>query len=138
VLSQNSYGFRDVWETDSDEELTRQWEGIQREYDAFVEATRAHHRAAGDRDEDQERSQTRSNHRPEIWVGSLSDYNDGRLHGVWLDATLEPDELRDAIAFMLRNSYTRDAEEYAIMDYDDFCGLSLGEYESLETVSRMA
>ncbi len=42
---------------------------------------------------------------PEIWVGSLADYNAGVLHGVWLDATLEPDELAAAVQFMLRNSH---------------------------------
>ncbi|MCA1709786.1 MAG: hypothetical protein LC808_43515, partial [Actinobacteria bacterium] len=38
---------------------------------------------------------------------------------VWLDATLEPDELRDAVAFMLRTGYNSDVEEWAIKDYDD-------------------
>lgn len=41
VLSQNSYGFWRVWETDSDEELSGRWETLQREYDTFTEATRA-------------------------------------------------------------------------------------------------
>lgn len=39
---------------------------------------------------------------------------------------------------MLRGGYAPGAEEWAIMDYDDFCGVSLGEYESLEVVSRVA
>ncbi len=82
--------------------------------------------------------QTGSGHHPEIWVGSLSDYKNGRLHGVRLDVTRDPDELRDAIAFMLRTGYDVSAEEWGIMDYDDFCGLNLSEYESLDVVSRVA
>ncbi len=138
VLSQNGYGFRHVWETNSDEQLGRHWRELQREYDSFTEATRAHNREPGDRDDERERAETVSGHHPEIWVGSLSDYNNGRLHGVWLDATLDHDELRDAIAFMLRNGYDTNAEEWSIFDYDDFCGLDLGEYESLDVVSRVA
>ncbi|MGH9959116.1 MAG: antirestriction protein ArdA, partial [Pyrinomonadaceae bacterium] len=137
VLSRNQYGSRGVWETDSDERLARQWAKLQREHDAFVEATRTHSREPGEREE-QEREATNSSHCPEIWVGSLGDYNNGRLHGVWLDATLDPEELRDAIQFMLRNGHGASAEEWAIMDYDDFCGVSLGEYEPLEVVSRVA
>jgi antirestriction protein len=141
VLSQNGYGFRGVWETDSDNELTARWDELQTEHDAYVEATRAYNHEPGDRDEDNEREdheETQSGHHPEIWVGSLSDYTNGRLHGVWLDATLEPDELHAAVAFMLRNSYMSDAEEWAIMDYDDFCGLDLGEYQPLDVISRVA
>ncbi len=41
---------------------------------------------------------------------SLADYNAGVLHGAWLDATLEPDELAAAVQFMLRNSHEPDAE----------------------------
>jgi antirestriction protein len=138
VLSQNSYGFRNSWETGSDEELDQRWEELRREWDAFTEATRAHAREAGDRDDNTERPETWSGHHPEIWVGSLSDYNAGHLHGVWLDATLDADELHAAVQFMLRNGYDRHAEEWAIMDHSDFCGADISEYESLETVSRIA
>ncbi len=143
VLSQNSYGFWRVWETNSDEELSGWWGGLQREYDAFTEATGARHRGSGERGstgegEDDQPENTESGHHPEIWVGSLSDYNSGRLHGVWLDATLDPEDLQAAIRFLLRNGYDPTAEEWGILDYDDFCGLNLGEYESLEVVSRIA
>jgi antirestriction protein len=137
VLAQNGYGIRAMREYRSDEELSATWDGIREEHDAFVEATRAHAHEPGDR-EDFERGESTSGHNPEIWVGSLSDYNSGRLHGVWLDATLDAEELHQAVQFMLRNGYDRNAEEWAIMDYDDFCGLNLGEYESLEVVSRIA
>jgi len=139
MLSQNSYGFRSSWETGSDDELNQHWEELQREHDAFTEATRAHAREAGDRDDvDTHQPETPSSHHPEIWVGSLSDYNSGHLHGVWLDATLDADELQAAIQFMLRNSYVSGAEEWAIMDHSDFCGAQVDEFTGLETVSRLA
>jgi antirestriction protein len=145
VLSQNAYGFRYVWQTSSDERLAQQWEQLQREHDAFIEATRAYSHETTDRsndDNDQlyldDHTETDRDHYPEIWVSSLSDYTNGHLHGVWLDATLDPDELHHAVQFMLRNGYDHTAEEWVIMDYDDFCGLNLGEYESLEVVSRIA
>lgn len=76
--------------------------------------------------------------RPQIYVASLSDYNDGRLHGAWLDATNEPEELGEGIARMLSTSPMPGAEEWAIHDYDDFAGVRLDEHENLETVGAIA
>src|SRR5262249_45674874 len=67
-----------------------------------------------------EPGQSEGGHAPRIWIGSLSDYNNGRLYGTWMDATLEPEELHAAVQFMLRNSDTPGAEEWAIFDYEDF------------------
>lgn len=76
--------------------------------------------------------------RPRIYVASLSDYNAGRLHGAWLDANQEPEELSDQIRGMLERSREECAEEWAIHDYEAFTGIQLSEYESLTTVSRLA
>lgn len=75
---------------------------------------------------------------PRIYVASLSDYNEGRLHGVWVEAACSPEELFEAIEAMLRASPTPGAEEWAIHDYEGFGPLSLSEYESLATVSAVA
>lgn len=72
-----------------------------------------------------------------IYVASLSDYNDGRLHGTWLDAEAEPDELNDGIQAMLAGSPMGGAEEWAIHDYEGFGPLRLGEYESVATISQI-
>lgn len=77
--------------------------------------------------------------RPRIWVGSLADYNAGVLHGRWIDAARDPDEILDDVTWMLVSSPTNPrAEEWGIFDGADFAGLSLDEYESVETVSRLA
>jgi len=75
---------------------------------------------------------------PRIYVASLSDYNNSRLHGVWIDADQDPDDITYDINEMLTNSTEDDAEEYAIHDYDDFCNITINEYESLKTVSDLA
>ncbi len=73
-----------------------------------------------------------------IYVASLSDYNDGRLHGVWLDANAEAEELDASIHEMLARSPMPGAEEWAIHDYEGFGPVRLGEYEDLATVSQIA
>ncbi len=74
---------------------------------------------------------------PRVYVASLSDYNDGRLHGEWIDATLPDEELYERVQLMLARSPMPDAEEWAIHDFDDFGGIRLGEYELLETVAAI-
>ncbi len=75
---------------------------------------------------------------PRIYVASLSDYNDGRLHGAWIDAAQDRDDLYREVQAMLIDSTLPDAEEFAIHDYEGFGPLQLDEYESLETVSVIA
>lgn len=76
---------------------------------------------------------------PRIYVASLSDYNAGRLHGTWIDASLDPDEMHDAITGMLQASPTDvRAEEWAIHDFEGFNGMHLGEWEDLGHVSKVA
>jgi antirestriction protein len=75
---------------------------------------------------------------PRIYAASLSDYNAGRLHGAWLDAAVESDELSARVQAMLAASPTPGAEEWAIHDYEGFGPLRLGEYEDLTTVARIA
>lgn len=75
---------------------------------------------------------------PRIYVASLSDYNAGRLHGIWLDANQAPEDLQLQITAMLRRSKEPRAEEWAIHDFEGFNGLHLGEWEDLTHVSRVA
>jgi antirestriction protein len=75
---------------------------------------------------------------PRIYVACLAAYNNGKLHGEWIDAAQDAEEIREEIQKMLRCSPEPGAEEWAIHDYENFGGLGLGEYEDLETVSRVA
>tara|TARA_R110001583_G_scaffold195438_1_gene373552 strand:+ start:11123 stop:11635 length:513 start_codon:yes stop_codon:yes gene_type:complete len=73
-----------------------------------------------------------------IYVADLAAYNAGMLHGVWIDATQELNDIHEAIQAMLAASPEPFSEEWAIHDYDGFGGLGLGEYESLEHVHAIA
>lgn len=75
---------------------------------------------------------------PNIYVASLADYNNGRLHGAWLDASQSADVLHAAVQTMLESSQTAGAEEYAVFDYEGFDPWHLGEYESIETIAAVA
>lgn len=75
--------------------------------------------------------------RPRIYVASLSDYNNGRLHGNWFEANQDVADLQEAVGELLRSSPFDDAEEWAIHDYEGFGGLALGEHEPLERIARL-
>ncbi len=75
---------------------------------------------------------------PRIYVACLAAYNAGRLHGAWIDANQDPDDLHEAIQTMLARSPEPDAEEWAIHDYDSFGGIALQEGTSMDTVSELA
>lgn len=76
---------------------------------------------------------------PRIYVASVSDYNAGRLHGVWIDC-LGKDEvaLYAEINAMLARSSEEIAEEFAIHDYENFGGLKLSEYEGIAQIAAYA
>ena len=73
-----------------------------------------------------------------IYVADLAAYNNGKLHGVWINATDELDEIQEQINLMLGSSPEGFAEEYAIHDYDGFNGYSVSEYEGMESVHDVA
>ena len=75
---------------------------------------------------------------PRIYVASLSDYNAGRLHGTWIDAADDPEDIHEAVQRMLATSREPLAEEWAIHDYEGFGPARLSEYSDFESVSRIA
>jgi len=75
--------------------------------------------------------------RPRIYVACLAAYNNGCLHGRWIDATT-PDEIRTQVRAMLAASPEPAAEEHAIYDYEGFEGAHLSEYASFESVCELA
>ena len=75
---------------------------------------------------------------PTIHVASLADRSEGRLHGVWLEATAGADELRESIAQMLAASPISAAEKWAIIDVEGFHDIAIGAHESLAVVAELA
>lgn len=75
---------------------------------------------------------------PSIYVASLADYNNGRLHGKWIDAARDPDDIYADINAILASSREPDAEEWAFHDYEQFGTWKVGEYETVEQISRVA
>src|SRR4051794_6468221 len=67
---------------------------------------------------------------PQIWVASLADYNNGTLHGAWLDAAQDEADLQAGVVAMLATSPLtartgEQAEEWAIHDYQGFGALPI-------------
>lgn len=84
-----------------------------------------------------------------IYVACLASYNNGHLHGAWIDATQDADDIKAEIAEkVLRTSpypnvrvgpdNVPSSEEWAIHDYEGFEGLTLSEYESMDKVADLA
>ncbi len=74
----------------------------------------------------------------QIYVACLAAYNAGHLHGEWIDATQDIDEIQAQINTMLKNSPVEDAEEYAIHDTDGFEGCPISEYQNIQSVQQIA
>lgn len=91
----------------------------------------------------------------DIYVASLTDYNAGVLHGVWirdLENAIDSDEIMEEIEAMLEESPTAareseeqddliEAAEWAIHDYSadfDYHKLGLGEHEDLDELIELA
>ena len=75
---------------------------------------------------------------PRIYVACLAAYNNGQLHGAWIDADQSADAIHDEIRAMLASSPIPGAEEWAIHDYEDFGGIQLAEYEDIDRVAEIA
>lgn len=75
---------------------------------------------------------------PKIYIACLAAYNAGKLHGQWIDANQTPEALQEAVNAILASSPEAGAEECAIHDFEGFEGVEIKEYQSLETISKIA
>lgn len=73
-----------------------------------------------------------------IYAACLAAYNNGILHGAWIDAAQEPQAIRQGIARMLKLSPIENAEEWAIHDFEGFEGVSISEYADIGIVAKLA
>ena len=73
-----------------------------------------------------------------IYVACLAAYNNGHLHGAWIEVTDEA-AIWQAVQDMLAASPIEEmAEEWAIHDYEGFAGAEVGEYSSFASVVELA
>jgi antirestriction protein len=82
--------------------------------------------------------QATENLEPRIYVACLAAYNNGFLHGAWIDVEDDASQMHAAIAAMLAASPIPQAEEYAIHDYEDFGGVEIAEYAGVDHVVEVA
>lgn len=75
---------------------------------------------------------------PRIYAACLAAYNNGRLHGRWIDASQDPEDIQAEISEMLAASPLSGAEEWAIHDYEGFEGARLEEYSGIEKAHALA
>ncbi len=76
--------------------------------------------------------------RPRIYAACLAAYNNGYLHGRWIDATQDPEDIQAEVSAMLRESPVSGAEEWAIHDFEGFEGARLEEYSGIEKAHALA
>ena len=83
---------------------------------------------------------TRNNQQdePRIYVADLKAYVAGTIHGRWIDAHQDAEDLHAEIQALLAESPEAGSEEFALHDYEGFGSASLDEYESLEDVAALA
>jgi antirestriction protein len=80
---------------------------------------------------------------PRVYVACLAAYNNGWLHGKWIDAAQDFDTFRDEINEMLKASpvtkeYGEIAEEWAIHDFEGFGSYRVEEWSGLEKLCEIA
>ena len=72
---------------------------------------------------------------PRIYVACLASYNNGQLHGEWIDIESE-EQIREDIDNVLKTSPIVGAEEWAIHDYEGIGNIS--EYEGIKSIVAYA
>lgn len=74
---------------------------------------------------------------PRIYVACLAAYNNGHLHGRWIEVS-DAETISEAVTAMLAASPMPDAEEWAIHDYEGFEGAEISEWASFDYVCELA
>lgn len=86
------------------------------------------------------KSQNKTNEdTPQIYIACLSAYNNGFLHGAWVDASEGIEHVRECIKDILSSSpVAEECEEWAIHDYQNFGSYKVSEYHDLEELCEVA
>lgn len=75
---------------------------------------------------------------PRVYIACLAAYNNGHLHGMWMDATTDEWAMWARIKKMLASSLIPNAEEWAIHDYENFGKLRISEHAGLGRIAEIA
>lgn len=75
---------------------------------------------------------------PRVYAACLAAYNNGILHGRWIDAAQDPDDIWREISAMLSSSPIPNAEEHAFHDFEGFGKADIPEYAGVGTIARLA
>ena len=73
-----------------------------------------------------------------IYVACLAAYNNGKLHGKWIEANQDASEIYAEVAAMLKTSPERGAEEWAMHDYEGFGEIGFSEWPDFARISKIA
>ncbi len=73
-----------------------------------------------------------------IYVACLAAYNNGKLHGEWIDCTLGEDHIHEGIKTILATSPEPNAEEWAIHDTEGFGSIYISENSNIEKLTEYA
>lgn len=76
-------------------------------------------------------------HNISIYVACLAAYNNGILHGKWIDIT-DSKEVWAEINEMLKSSPIPDAGKWAIHDYDGFFEVQINEHDDINFICEIA
>lgn len=79
-----------------------------------------------------------SEDKPQIYVACLASYNDGKLFGVWIDATQDIEDIEAEIKQLLAKSPMPNAEEFAVHGHSGFGSIGIEEYESIDQIHEKA
>lgn len=76
---------------------------------------------------------------PQIYIACLSAYNNGFLHGEWIDVSEGIDHINECIKEILSTSpVAEECEEWAIHDFQGFGDFRVSESHDLEELCEMA
>ena len=78
------------------------------------------------------------NTNPRIYIACLAAYNNGKLHGKWIEANQDVSNIWADVSAMLKASPEQNAEEWAMHDYEGFAGIRFSECPDFACISIIA
>ncbi len=75
---------------------------------------------------------------PRIYIACLAAYNNGTLHGKWIEANQDVSNIWAEVSAMLKASKEPNAEEWAMHDYEGFSGIEFSEWPDFARISVLA